>query len=105
MARKLTIRRLVLIVISMAMTGAIHTGAQAAQQADCNSWLTRLAIMSDGGDLDVGISPIYTHCVSSALAITPTFTPQKAIAPGGVASRPAMEKQERAWPRQDYVTD
>lgn len=104
MASKITVRKLALIVASTAMAGGIY-GAQAAQQADCNSGLTRIAIASEEGG-EGGVSQRYAHCVPSVLAVTPAFTPQ-GTAERGVAGRPAMEKQERvnAWPDQNYISD
>lgn len=106
MASKLTIRKLALIVASTAMAGAIHTGAQAAQQIDCNSGLIRLAIASEQGS-EGGISPLYAHCVSRAQAASPAFTTKEATERAGVAGRPAMEKEKpsHAWPAQDYRSD
>lgn len=104
MATRLTIRKLVLITALTGMAGAVHAAGQAAQQADCNSWLTRLAIANAQGDRDVGVPPIYAHCVPGALAVTPAFSPEKETA-RGVAGRPAMDTLGQAWPRQDYVTE
>jgi hypothetical protein len=106
MANRLTIRKLALIFASTAMASAIHTGAQAAQQIDCNSFLTQLAIKNAQGDGDVGVPQIYAHCVPGALAVTPTFTSQEATTPVGVAGRPATGQATLGpWPRQDYVTE
>lgn len=107
MAHRLTIRKLALIVASTAIAGAFHTGAQAAQQIDCNSFLTQLAIKNAEADGDVRVPPIYAHCVPGALAVTPAFTTQEATTLVGVAGRPAMGEQTlgHAWPRQDYVTE
>jgi hypothetical protein len=105
MASKLMVRRLALIVASTGIAGATYSGAQAAQEVDCNSGLTRIAIASEEGG-EGGVSQRYAHCVPSVLAVTPAFTPQ-GTAERGVAGRPAMEKQEQvnAWPDQNYIRD
>lgn len=105
MASRLTIRKLALLIVPTAMAGAVHAGPPAAQQADCSSFLTQLAIKNAEADGDVRVPPVYVHCVPGSLAVTPTFTSQNAVAHAGIAGRPAMESGERAWPRQDYVTE
>ena len=105
MASKITVRKLALIVASTATAGGIYSGAQAAQQVDCNSGLTRIAIASEEGS-EGGVSQRYAHCVPSVLTVTPVFTPQ-GTTERGVAGRPAMEKQKEvnAWPDQNYISD
>ncbi len=105
MASKLMGPKLALIVASTAMAGGIYSGAQAAQQVDCNSGLTRIAIASEEGS-EGGVSQRYAHCVPGMLAVTPAFTLQETTE-RGVAGRPAMEKgkQEHAWPDQNYISD
>lgn len=87
MASKLTIRKLALIVASTAVAGAIHSGAQAAGEVDCNSTLTQLAIMSEQGE--GGIPGFYDHCVSGTRAASPAFTTKGASERAGVAGRSA----------------
>lgn len=110
MASKLTIRKWALIVASTAMAGAIPSGAQAAEQIDCNSGLTQIAIMSEQGG-EGGISRLYEHCVSGARAASPAFTTKEATKRAGVAGRPAVSAtqsgpgaaaQSDAWPAPDY---
>jgi hypothetical protein len=106
MASKLTVPKLALIVASTAMAGGIYSGAEAAQQIDCNSVLTRIAIASEEGG-EGGVSPRYAHCAAGQLAVTGAFTPQAATERAGVAGRPAMEKGKpvHAWPDQNYISD
>jgi hypothetical protein len=80
---------LALIVASTAVAGAIHSGAQAAEQINCNSPLTRIALSSEQGS-EGGISPRYAHCVSGAQAGSPVFTTRAATKRAGVAGRPAV---------------
>lgn len=111
MARHLTIRRLGLIAATTAMAGAIHTGAQAEQQIDCNSGLTQIAIASEQGS-EEGIPLLYAHCVPPALRPSSSFRTTETAERAGVAGSVRVvgrngngmeqEKPSHAWPDQDF---
>lgn len=63
MASKLKIRKLMLLLASTAMAGAVHFGAQAQRNIDCDSVLTQIAIASQEGS-EGGVQPGYAQCVA-----------------------------------------
>lgn len=102
MTGTLKISKLMLLLGSISMAGAIHSVAQ-AQEVDCNSGLTQIAIASEQGS-ETGLSPSLERCVRGAQQNLPRQ--EEFVGTGQRETRAASEGAwKHAWPDQSYVQD
>ena len=103
MGSNLRFGKLILLLASTAMAGAIHYEAQAAAEIDCNSGLTQIALASQEGS-EGGTWKSYEHCVrgaKQAQRMTSEFVGTGERASG---SQPGAAVRH-AWPDQSGVRD
>lgn len=101
MASKLKIGKLMLLLASTAMAGAIQSEVQAQDKIDCDSGLTQIAIASQQGG-EGGLDPRYEACVGGAQQNLPL---QEEFVGTAERETRAQRGWEHAWPDQSYVQD